>query len=93
MSNWKLAKNDGWEEIDYQFGLGHEDGSKLSVLLNEACHVYHCHAEGVWESNDKDAYATKILQLMDKYPELESRLLRSSDRVIKMLVYRAIELR
>ena len=55
--------------------------------------MYHCHAEGIWKSNDKDAYAEQILKFIDAQPKLESRLLRSTDRVIKMLVYRAIELR
>ncbi len=93
MSNWKHSKNDGWEEIDYDFSLESEEAEKFSFLLNQACHVYHCHAEGIWKSEDKDSYASLILEYMIKHPKLESRLLRSGDRVVKMLVYRAIELR
>lgn len=93
MSNWKHPKNDGWAEINYQFGLVEDEANNLSLLLNEACHVYHRHAEGDWRTSDKDSYASEILKFMVKHPELESRLLRCGDRVIKMLVFRAIELR
>ena len=93
MSTWKHSKNNGLDEIEYDFGLEGEDVSKLSFLLNEACHVYHYHAEGVWKSDDKDSYAKEILKYITEHSELESRLLQSEDRVIKMLVFRAIELR
>ena len=93
MSNWEHSKNDGWTEINYDFGLKDDEAVKLSALLNEACHVFYGHAEGVWVSSDKDAYATSVLNFITKHPELESRLLRSKDRIIKMLTYRALELR
>ena len=93
MSNWEHPTNDGWQDIEYEFGLKGDDAGKLSKLLNEACHVYRHHAEGVWTSDDKDSYAKAIMSFTDRHPTLESRLLRSGDHVIKMLVYRAIELR
>ena len=93
MSNWKHSKNDGWDEIEYDFGLKDKEASEFTFLLNQACHVYHCHADGVWKSEDKDSYAKEILKYIIKHPELESRLLRSGDRVIKMLVFRALDLR
>ena len=93
MNNWQHPKNDGWREVQYDLGLEGENATNLSFLLNQACHVYHCHGEGIWKSDDKDSYAQLVLDYITRFPQLESRLLRTGDRVIKMLVYRAITLR
>jgi hypothetical protein len=93
MSEWLHPKNNGLDEIEYDFGLKGSEAEKLSFLLNQAIHVYHYHAEGVWASEDKDSYSKELLKFIVKYPELESRFIRSKDRIIKMLTYRALELR
>ena len=89
---YKHPKNDGWTDVNYDFGLDPELTERLNRVLNEACHVFHLHAEGVWKSSDKDAYARLIASEIQQRPSLTRKLLGTEDRVIKMLTYRAIEL-
>lgn len=92
MGNWSHPKNDGWTDVDYHLVDDLERNARLSAILNEACHVFHLHAEGVWESGDKDAYARLIAAEIGMTPSLIRKLLGTGDRVIKMLTYRAVEL-
>jgi hypothetical protein len=55
--------------------------------------VFRLHAEGTWAEHDKDAYAEKLAREIAARPGLAGRLLRTEDRVVKMLVHRALELR
>lgn len=87
-----LPTNDGWADVAYDLGPSAEDNARVSRVLNEACHVFHHHAEGVWASSDKDAYASKIADEIERRPTLAGRLLKTDDRVVKMLAYRALEL-
>jgi hypothetical protein len=85
-------KNDGWTDVDYQLLYDPERNARLSAVLNEACHVFRRHAEGVWKSHDKDAYARRIAAEIKITPYLVRKLLGTNDRVIRMLTYRAVEL-
>jgi len=87
-----LPKNDGWVDVLYDLGHDAEDNARVSAILNEACHVFHHHAEGTWAVADKDAYAGKLATEIAARPGLTGRLLRTDDRVVKMLVHRALEL-
>ena len=89
---YKHPKNNGWTNLNYDFGLDPELTQKLNKILNEACHIFHHHPEGVWESDYKDAYASMIATELKRTPPLIRKLLGTEDRVIKMLTYRAIEL-
>jgi len=86
----KTQRNDKFEDIEYDFGLKGDEDKELYFLLNEACHAYY-HAKGTWVSEDKDSYAKALLKYLIKYPELESRLILSKERVIKMITFRALE--
>jgi hypothetical protein len=92
MGKWSHPKNDGWTDVDYHLIDDPERNARLSAILNEACHVFRKHAEGVWKSDDKDAYARLIAAEIDRTPSLIRKLLGTDDRVIKMLAYRAVEL-
>jgi len=92
MSKWKHPKNDGWTDVTYSLLSDPERNARLSDILNEACHVFHLHAEGVWRSDDKDSYSRLIAKEIRETPSLIRKLLGTEDRVIKMLTYRAIEL-
>lgn len=92
MSNWEQPKNDGWEDVEYDFGLDEAATERVSFLLNEACHVFYYHKDGHWNSSYKERYAADLAVEFKKYPELSSRVLRSKDRVVKMVAYRALEL-
>ena len=91
-SKWRHAKNDGWTDVDYDFGLPPSERSTLSALLNEACHVFQHHADGNWKTLYKDKYAWLLAAQIEVHPGLTHRLLRSGERVIQMLTYRALEL-
>jgi hypothetical protein len=88
----KLPKNDGWTDIVYDLGADPADSARIGAVLNEACHVFHHHAEGTWETQDKDAYARQLVPELQRRPGLAGRLLSTNDRVVKMITYRALEL-
>jgi hypothetical protein len=84
--------NDGWTDESYDFGHGGELNQKISGILNEACHVFYYHASGVWQTRDKDIYAKKLIPELRNRPSLIGQLKELEDRVVKMVVYRAVEL-
>lgn len=92
MSIEKLPRNNGWTDVDYDLGANRDDSARVSKILNEACHVFHHHASGVWASADKDAYASLLADEIERRPSLVGRLLKTDDRVVKTLTYRALEL-
>jgi hypothetical protein len=92
MTHAKLPTNDGWTDLVYELGSDPDDNARVSKILNEACHVFHHHAEGRWKNEDKDAYAALLVEELRLRPSLAGRLLNTDDRVVKMLTYRALEL-
>ncbi len=88
----KSVKNDGWEDVNYDFGRGEELNNRISYILNEACHVFHHHKDGNWKSIYKDRYAQKLVEEIEKSPSIIKQLKDLNDRVVKMVTYRAIEL-
>jgi hypothetical protein len=87
-----LPKNDGWTDPEYDLGNDAADSTRIGALLNEACHVFRFHAEGIWQEHDKDSYAGRLADEIRLRPGLVGRLLTTDDRVVKMLTYRAIEM-
>jgi hypothetical protein len=87
-----LPSNDGWNDIEYDLGEDPADSARVGALLNEACHVFRHHAEGTWQKHDKDAYAARLADEIHARPGLAGRLLATTDRVVKMLTHRALEL-
>jgi len=88
----KLPKNDGWTDVAYELGSDPEDSARISKILNEACHVFRHHASDQWKSDDKDAYAKRLMEEIRRRPSLVGRLLNTDDRVVKMVTHRAVEL-
>jgi len=88
----KIQHSEKLDGIKYDFGLKGDEDKELYFLLNEACHAYY-HAKRTWASEDKDSYSKALLKYIMKYPELESRLILSKERVIKMITFRALELK
>ena len=88
----KLPKNDGWTDVAYDLGEDATENARISEILNEACHVFRHHAEGTWQSHDKDAYAELLAVELERRPSLAGRLLTTEDRVVKMVTFRALEL-
>ena len=92
---WLHPTNTGWTGVDYDFGLPPPERAALSVILNEACHVFYFHSGiGNWNTrpDGKEKYAALIADHIKAHPALRHRLLQSGDRVIKMLTYRAMEI-
>ncbi|MEL6367895.1 MAG: hypothetical protein AAFR91_02265 [Pseudomonadota bacterium] len=85
-------KNDGWTDLAYSFGNDEELNERLSALLNEVCHVFRHHAEGVWKDYDKPAYAKKLAAEIEARPSLIRKLLALKDPVVSNVTYAAIEL-
>jgi hypothetical protein len=92
MTDWEQLKNDGWEDVEYEFGLNEENAKRVSRIINEACHVFYHHSDGNWKSLYKERYASELAEEFRRNPELSSRVLRSKDRVVKMVAYRALEI-
>ena len=67
--------------------------TRIELVVAEARHVFEDHADGHWRSAYKDRYARLVLAELDADPALGERLLASRDRLVKMLTYRALELR
>jgi hypothetical protein len=92
MKKMHPQRNDGWNDESYDFGRGDELNQKLGGILNEACHVFHEHAGGTWQSRDKDYYARQLIDELRAHPSLIGQLKQLEDRVVMMVVYRAIEI-
>ncbi len=67
--------------------------TRVELVVAEARHVFEEHADGHWRSVYKDRYARLLLAELEADSGLEARLLASGDRLLKMLTYRALELR
>lgn len=77
---------------DVVSGVG-DAATRIELVVAEARHVFEDHADGHWRSEYKDRYARLLLAELDADSALEARLLASGDRLLKMLTYRALELR
>ena len=68
--------------------------AELQELLGTAGHVFKCHGEGVWSvpGGQKDYYAGCLAEILVRYPNLPHRLLKTGNRLVKSLTYRALEM-
>jgi hypothetical protein len=66
----------------------------LQELLGTAGHVFKCHGAAVWSvpGGQKDYYAGCLADVISQYPNLPHRLLKSGNRLIKTLTYRALSM-
>ena len=85
------VRNDGWSDQLYELSEDPELNDRVSELLNVACHVFHHHADGTWKTVGKEYYASLLARELAANAWLTRVLLDLEDRVISMLVYRAIE--
>ncbi len=67
---------------------------QLQELFCEGAHLFNCHPEGVWSQPDgyKDSCAKDLAEILKTHTGLVGRLLKTENRVIKMLTYRAVEM-
>jgi hypothetical protein len=68
--------------------------AELQKLLSTAGHVFECHGEGVWSvhGGQKDYYAGCLAEILIRYPNLPHRLLKTRNRLVKSLTYRAVDM-
>ena len=85
------VRNDGWSDRVYELSDDPELNDRVSEILNVACHVFHHHADGTWKTVGKEHYASLLAREFAANAWLTRILLDLGDRVISMLVYRAIE--
>lgn len=88
----QLPRNDGFTDVEYDFGFDSAENARIGAILNDACHVFHMHAGGTWADHDKDRYAEALALELERRPGLVGRLLVTDDRVVKMVTHRAIEI-
>lgn len=84
-------KNDGWNDLAYRFGNDELLNQQLSHLLNEAVHVFRCHADGHWKAHYKAKYANALAEYLRRRPSLIRKLLKLKDPVVSNITYAAIE--
>ena len=85
-------KNDGMNDICYDFGEDEELNKEVSFILNEACHVFRHHADGNWKEVYKPKYANMLAEKILKKPSLIKKLLELKDPVVSNITYTAIEI-
>jgi hypothetical protein len=85
------VRNDGWTDVAYDLSDDAELNDRVSAILNEGCHVFYHHADGTWKSVGKEYYASLLVREFAANAWLARILLELGDRVISMLVYRALE--
>lgn len=85
------VRNDGWHDQFYELSDDPELNDRVSEILNVGCHVFHHHADGTWKAVGKEYYASLLVREFAANAWLARILLDLGDRVISMLVYRAIE--
>ncbi len=92
MKKMEPQQNDGWSDEAYDFGHGNDLNQRVGHILNEACHVFYYHSSGVWTSNHKETYARQLIPYLEEHPSLIGQLKQLDDRVVKMVLYRAVEM-
>lgn len=91
-NRWRQPRNDGWTNVDYDFGLASPSKEALAADLNELCHVFRHHADGHWASVYKQRYVDRIADHIRTHPKLSYRLFSSGERVIQSVTHQAIDL-
>lgn len=85
-------KNDGRNDIKYDFGDDQALNDRLSHIFNEACHVFYHHSDGYWKKRDKPRYAMLLAKEIAKKQSLIKKLLNLKDHVVRNITYEAIEI-
>ena len=92
MKKMEPQQNDGWSDEAYDFVHGDDLNQRVGHILNEACHVFYNHACGIWTSDQKETYARQLVPDLKEHPFLIRQLKQLDDRVVKMVLYRAVEM-
>jgi hypothetical protein len=85
-------KNNGWNDLVYDFGDDKTLNEQVSFILNEACHVFNYHADGGWKNHYKPKYANMLAEHISMRPSLIKKLLKLKDPVVSNITYAAIEI-
>ena len=84
-------KNDGMNDISYEFGDNEAENQRISSILNEAVHVFRYHADGNWKNIYKPKYSSLLAAEIKRRPSLIKMLKALKDPVVSNLTYSAIE--
>ena len=91
--NGAVTVNNGLTDLDYSFGDDEELNLRLSLLINEFCHVFRYHADGHWKKTYKPKYAAQLCDEISRTPSLIRKLLSLKDPAVSNVTHAAIELR
>jgi hypothetical protein len=86
------VKNDGLNDVEYDFGEDKDLNERLSFILNEAVHVFRYHVDGNWKAIYKPKYTALLAAEILKKPSLIKQLIALKDPVVGNIVFAAIEL-
>jgi len=86
------VKNDGLNDIEYDFGDDTDLNIRLSYILNEAVHVFRYHLDGNWKAIYKPKYTAMLAAEILEKPSLIKKLIAFKDPVVSNITYAAIEL-
>jgi len=91
----KKPRNDGFTDLKYEIVPGRDSLNQyISALVNAAWHIHRSHPAD-WKRGElrfKDEFAARLGLLILKERALVRHCLNQNDRVLSMLVYRALEL-
>lgn len=85
-------KNDGMNDISYDFGDDEELNKEMSIILNEAVHVFRHHVDGNWKEIYKPKYSKMLAEKITARPSLIKKLLKLKDPVVSNITHTAIEI-
>jgi len=86
------VKNDGLNDIEYDFGEDNDLNERMSLILNEAVHVFRHHLDGNWKNIYKPKYTAMLAAEILIKPSLIKSLIALKDPVVSNITYAAIEL-
>jgi len=90
--NKKIMKNDGMNDISYDFGDDEKLNKEVSFILNEAVHVFRHHADGNWKEIYKPKYVNMLAEKISAKPSLIKKLLKLKDPVVSNITHAAMKL-
>jgi len=84
-------KNDGMNDIRYDFGDDEKLNKEVSFILNEAVHVFRHHADGNWKEIYKPKYVNMLAEKISARPSLIKKLLKLKDPVVSNITHAAMK--
>ena len=82
----------GFSEPTYEFTTDPEMNARISAILNEAQHVFECHADGQWQSYYKPGFGGLLAKEISIKPSVTRKIIKIKNRVFSMVLYEAVNI-